>query len=66
LIVGLREQYQVSERRVCRILALRRSVYRYRPLANRDGELIKLLLELAHARPEQGFGKLFPTLRALG
>jgi putative transposase len=66
LIAGLREQYQVSERRACRVLALRRSVYRYRPQANRDGEIIKLLLELAHARPEQGFGKLFPRLRARG
>ena len=66
MIAGVCEQYQVSERRACRVLALRRSVYRYRPLANRDGEIIKLLLELAHARPEQGFGKLFPRLRALG
>jgi putative transposase len=63
---GVCEQYQVSERRACRVLAQRRSVYRYQPLANRDGEIIKLLLELAHARPEQGFGKLFPRLRALG
>jgi putative transposase len=66
LIAGVCEQYQVSERRACRVLALRRSVYGYRPLANRDGEIIKLLLELAHARPEQGFGKLFPRMRALG
>jgi putative transposase len=47
-------------------MALRRSVYRYRPPANRDGEIIKLLLELAHGRPEQGFGKLFKRLRRLG
>jgi len=66
LIAGLREQFQVSERRACRVLAQRRSVYRYQPLPHRDGEIIKLLLELAHARPEQGFGKLFPRLRALG
>ena len=45
---------------------LRRSVYRYRPQPNRDGEIIKLLLELAHGRPEQGFGKLFKRLRRLG
>jgi putative transposase len=31
-----------------------------------DGEIIKLLLELAHGRPEQGFGKLFKRLRAAG
>jgi len=66
LIAGLREQFQVSERRACQVLAQRRSVYRYQPQPNRDGEIIKLLLELAHGRPEQGFGKLFPRLRALG
>ena len=66
LIAGLGEQFQVSERRACQVLAQRRSVYRYQPQPNRDGEIIKLLLELAHARPEQGFGKLFPRLRALG
>ena len=51
---------------MCRALELRRSVYRYRPRPNRDGEIIKLLLELAHGRPEQGFGKLFRRLRRLG
>jgi len=66
LIAGLREQFKVSERRACRAMDLRRSVYRYRPQPNRDGEIIKLLLELAHGRPEQGFGKLFKRLRRLG
>ena len=47
-------------------MSLRRSVYRYRPRPNRDGEIIKLLLELAHGRPEQGFGKLFKRMRRLG
>lgn len=47
-------------------MALGRSVYRYRPQPNRDGEVIKLLLELAHGRPEQGFPKLFKRLRRLG
>jgi putative transposase len=66
LIISVREQFQVSERLACRVLALGRSVYRYQPQPNRDGEVIKLLLELAHGRPEQGFGKLFPRLRRLG
>ncbi len=47
-------------------MSLRRSVYRYRPRPNRDGEIIKQLLELAHGRPEQGFGKLFKRMRRLG
>jgi len=53
LIAGLREQFKVSERQACRAMDLRRSVYRYRPQPNRDGEIIKLLLELAHGRSEQ-------------
>jgi putative transposase len=66
LIAGIREQFQVSERLACRVIALRRSVNRYRPQPSGDGELIKLLLELAHGRPEQGFPKLFKRLRRLG
>ena len=66
MIAGLREQFQVSERLGCRVLALRRSVYRYRSRPNRDEEIIKLLLELAYGRPEQGFGKLFKRMRRLG
>ena len=66
MIAGLREQYQVSERLACRVLGLGRAVYRYQPHPSRDGEVIKLLLELAHGRPEQGFGKLFKRLRRLG
>jgi hypothetical protein len=30
------------------------------------GPIIKLLVELAWQRPEQGFGKLFQRLRRLG
>ena len=56
----------MSERLACRVIALRRSVNRYQPQPNLDGEVIKLLLELAHGRPEQGFPKLFKRLRRLG
>lgn len=56
----------MSERLACRVIALRRSVNRYQPQPNRDEEVIKLLLELAHGRPEQGFPKLFKRLRRLG
>ena len=66
LIAGIREQYQLSERRACRIVMLQRSVNRFQPQPNRDDEVIKLLLELAHGRPEQGFPKLFKRLRRLG
>lgn len=51
MIAGLIEQFKASERQACKALELRRSVYRYRPRPNGDGEIIKLLLELAHGRP---------------
>ena len=41
-------------------------MYRYRRRPSRDDELIKLLLELAHRRPEEGFPKLFKRLRRQG
>lgn len=66
MIAGLREEHKLSERQACRIVNLRRSVYRYQPRPNKDQEVVKLLLELAHGRPEQGFGKLFQRLRRLG
>src|SRR5215204_3921288 len=59
LIVGLRQEHKLSERQACKIVSLRRSVYRYQSRPNRDQELVKLLLELAQGRPEQEVGKLF-------
>jgi putative transposase len=49
----------LSERRACTAVGLQRSVYHYQPQPNGDQPIIKLLLELAWQRPEQGFGKLF-------
>ena len=66
LVKDLRTEHGLTERRACAAVNLRRSVYRYRPRPNRDGEIIKLLLELAHGRPEQGFPKLFKRMRRLG
>ena len=64
--MGLRQEHKLSESQACKIVSLRRSVYRYQPRPNRDQEVVKLLLELAQGRPEQGFGKLFKRLRRLG
>ena len=64
--MGLQQAHGLSERRACAAVNLRRSVYRYCRRPSRDGELIKLLLELAHQRPEEGFPKLFKRLRRQG
>jgi putative transposase len=66
LVVELRREHGLTERRACAAVSLRRSVYRYRRQPNRDEDLIQLLLELAHRRPEEGFPKLFKRLRRQG
>ena len=66
LVVTLRHEHGLSERRACAAVNLRRSVNRYRSRPNRDGELVELLLQLAHQRPEEGFPKLFKRLRRQG
>jgi putative transposase len=38
-------------------------VYRYKPQPSRDRQVIDLLLELAHQKPEFGFKKLFELLK---
>ena len=66
LVAVLQTEHGLSERQACAAVGLPRSVYQYEPRPNRDGPIIKLLLELAWKRPEQGFGKLFKRLRRLG
>jgi len=43
----LQTEHGLSEREACAAVGLPRSVYQYEPRANRDGPIIKLLLELA-------------------
>ncbi len=62
----MQTEHGLSERRACNAVGLQRSVYHYEPRPNADGPIVKLLLELAWQRPEQGFGKLFRRLRRLG
>jgi putative transposase len=40
-------------------------VYRYRRQPNRDDDLIKMLLELAHQRPEEGFSEAVQAAAAV-
>ena len=66
LVAALQTEHGLSERRACAAVGLPRSVFHYQPRPNADGPIVKLLLELAWQRPEQGFGKLFKRLRRLG
>ena len=66
LIAGLQKEHGLSERQACKAVGMRRSVYRYRLRPDRDGEIVKALMELSWHRPEQGFGKLFERVRRRG
>ncbi len=56
----------MSERRVCRLLDIDRSSYRYRPRPNRNEELCARLRELAAEHPRYGYRRLGVLLRREG
>jgi len=61
----LREQYAVSERRVCGLLSLAVSSYRYESRQN-DDELRDRLVQLAREKPRFGYRRLQVLLRRSG
>jgi len=66
MVVFIRLEHGFSERRACKALQLSRSSNRYEAKPRNDHEVIEVLLKLAHAHPDLGFGKLFDRLRRLG
>src|ERR1700728_17875 len=61
----LREQYAVSERRVCGLLSMAVSSYRYESRQN-DDELRDRLVQLAREKPRFGYRRLQVLLRRSG
>jgi putative transposase len=61
----LREQYAISERRVCGLLSLAVSSYRYESRQNED-ELRDRLVQLAREKPRFGYRRLQVLLRRSG
>ncbi len=61
----LKEQYRVSGRRVCGLLSLGVSSYRYRSQRD-DGPLREKLVEVARAKPRFGYRRLELELEAQG
>jgi putative transposase len=61
----LRLQYAVSERRVCGLLSLAVSSYRYQP-RRADEDLRQRLVELAREKPRYGYRRLHVLLRRQG
>ena len=56
----------MSERQACAMLAMSRSVYRYKAKLSNDKELQEQLLSLAARKPRWGFQKMFAYLRNQG
>ena len=61
-----RQEHGVSLRMACRAVGISDSVYRYRPIPNRDEQVIAKLQEAVERYPAYGFDKLFKILRRWG
>ena len=62
----IQEQYDLSERRTCRIIPISRTVLRYQPKPRCDEAIINALKTVSEAHPRWGFGKLYHYLRNQG
>ena len=72
-LAGLREdvafasaEYQLSERRACKLLGAERSSYRYEPRPDRNVELREELVQLARQKPRYGYRRLHAVLSRRG
>src|SRR4051794_20187253 len=66
LIAGLRQEHKLNERKACKIVSLRRSVYRYRPKPNRDQEVVKYFSSWSIGYRNKPLESLFQRLWRLG
>src|SRR2546425_11433820 len=65
-VVYLRERWELSERRACRVVAANRSSIRREPRGHDDEPLRQRLRELAEARRRFGYRRLHVFLRRGG
>jgi len=52
------EQFDLSERRACKLVEFDRSSYRYEPRADPNAELREELVKLARQKPRYGYRRL--------
>src|SRR6204780_5670389 len=65
--VGLAcQQFQVSERRACKLMGIDRGSYRYEPRPDRNGPLREALVKLARQKPRYGYRRLHALLSRRG
>ena len=56
------EQFEVSERRACKLMGVDRGSYRYEPRPDRNAQLRLALVELARQKPRYGYRRLHALL----
>jgi putative transposase len=60
------QQFEMSERRACKLVGVDRGSYRYEPRPDRNAELRKALVELARKKTQYGYRMLWDMLRRQG
>jgi putative transposase len=65
-VAFLREQYEVSERRACKLLLLDRTTYRYEPRPDHNAQLREKMTALAKQKPRYGYRRLHVLLERQG
>jgi len=60
------EQFQMSERRACKLMGADRGTYRYEPRADRNAALREALVALARQKPRYGYRRLHVLLEKRG
>lgn len=66
LVDYVREMHKISLTAACEMLGISRSVYRYRPLPNKDLPVVEAIQQVIEENPGFGFPKTFKTLRRRG
>lgn len=56
------QQFEVSERRACKLMGVDRDSYRYEPRPDRNAQLRLALVELARQKPRYGYRRLHALL----
>ncbi len=60
------DKYQASERRVCRLVGVHRSVVRYRSKRNNERELREQIVQIAYEQRRFGYRRIAMVLRRAG